>query len=299
MKSLLGMKYEDSTFILNTVQSKSDQYVDTSTYVLAESRFNFDSLRIAVGFSNDGYTIYELPVTENKYFCLSFPTGAGADLYKIFIFVEWVSDYSFTVRTGKDLWLKYGTSELFNNAKISSKLTDAPNNYKCRPVAWVEGLYRKNKNVIPLDFNTWTIVNTNTITIKGGRLVQLGIGGWHENAYKAFTVPESGTYKVSLDYKVINAKCGNHGTFGYGIWFTPNSPAVDDTAQYNFYANAANRTGTVILAKGETGTNKTGHVEYNITCNAGTTYYLWHPGAALDDGTTYNIDLINIKLTKV
>lgn len=293
------MKLEDSTFISNTTQTKNDQYIDTSTYVLAESRFNFDSLRLAVGFSNDGYTIYELPVTENKYFCLSFPTGAGTDLYKIFIFVEWISDYSFTVMTGKDLWLKYGTSEMFNNTNISSRLTDAPASYKCRPFAWIEGLCRKNKTVIPLDLNTWTIHNTDTITIKGGRLIQLGIGGWHENAYKSFTVPETGTYRVLYDYKIVNAKCGNHGTYGYGLWFTQNSPAVDGTAQYNFYENSANRTGTAILAKGETGTNKIGQVAYDITCNAGTTYYLWHPGAALDDGTTYNIDLINIRIIKV
>lgn len=293
------MKLEDSTFILGKSHSADDQYIGTSTFVLSESRFNFDSLRIGLGYSNDGFTIFEIPVTENKYFCVSWPTGAGADLYKIFVFIEWENDYTFTGRTGKDLWLKYGTSELFNNTKISSKLTDAPNTYKCRPFKWIEGLCRKNKNVIPLDLNTWTIHNTNTITIKGGRLIQLGIGGWHENAYKAFTVPETGTYKVSYDYKIINARCGNHGTYGYGLWFTPNSPAVDDSAQYNFYANSANRTGTVILNTGETGTNKTGHVEYNITCNSGTTYYLWHPGAALDDGTTYNIDLINIRLTKV
>lgn len=297
MKNLRMMSLEDST-VLNGSITSSD-YVDISTYVLAESRYNFTHIRFILGFANDGYTTYEIPVTENNYFVVHWPTGAGSDLYKVWAFVQWDNDYSFTVKTGKDLWVKYGTSELFNNSKISSHLTAAPNDYRCRGFATISGLCRKNKKVICLNLNTWTIHNTNTINIKGGRLIQLGIGGWHENAYKAFTVPETGTYTVSYDYKIINAKCGNHGTYGYGIWFTPNSPAVDDSAQYNFYINSANRTGTVILAKGESGTNKTGHVEYNITCNAGTTYYLWHPGAALDDGTTYNINLINIKLTKV
>lgn len=298
MKSLIGMDLEDSTFILNTAQNADSQYVSTSTYVLSESRTNFKSLRIGLGFSNDGFTIYEIPVTENSYFCVSFPTGAGADLYKIFLFVEWTSDYSFTVRTGKDLWLKYGSTALFNNNVILSYLNNAPDTYKCRPFGFVQGLCRKEKDVIPLDLNTWTIYNTNTITIKGGRLIQLGVGGWHENAYKAFTVPETGRYTVSYDYNIVNARCGNHGTCGYGLWFTQNSPAVDGDSQKSFYANSANRTGTVILSQGETGSNKKGHVSYTINCTAGTTYYLWHPGASLDDGTTYNLDLINIRLTK-
>jgi len=294
MRTPFGMTLEDSTTLLS-----NNTYVDTSTFVLSESRFNFTHLRFVTGFANDGYTIFELPITTNKYFAIAWPTGAGVDLYRVFLFAEWTSDYSFTVRTGKNLHWVGSNGPALNSTEIRSTLTNAPNNYQCRPFFVIEGLCRKNKKIIPLDLNSWTVVNTNTITLKGGRLVQLGVGGWHENAYKAFTVTESGTYKVSYDYKIINATCGNHGTYGYGIWFTQNSPNVDDTAQYNFYNNSVNRTGTVILAKGETGTNKTGHVEYNVTCNAGTTYYLWHPGAALNDGTTFNIDLINIKLTKV
>lgn len=297
MRILYGMRKEDATLIGG--DRYNDWYTDVSTYTISESRFNFTHLRFQIGYANDGYTVFEMPVTANKYFTMTWPTGAGNDCYRIFLFAEWTSDYSFTVRTGKDLWLATAGGSTMSNTIIKSVMNNAPNTYECRPIKSIEGLHRKNKNVIPLGLNNWTVVNTNTITIKGGRLIQLGKSGWHENAYKSFTVPESGTYKVSLDYKIINATCGSHGTYGYGIWFTQNSPNVDDAAQYNFYNNSANRTGTVILAKGETGTNKTGHVEYNITCNAGTTYYLWHPGAALDDGTTYNIDLINIKLTKV
>lgn len=294
MKTPFGMTLEDSTTLLS-----NNAYVDTSTFVLSESRFNFTHLRFVTGYANDGYTIFEIPVTANKYFASAWPTGANSDVYRVFLFAEWTSDYSFTVRTGKNLWWVGGNGPALNSTEIRSNLTSAPDSYQCRPFYVIEGLCRKNKKIIPLDLNSWTVVNTNTITLKGGRLVQLGVGGWHENAYKAFTVAESGTYKVSYDYKIINARCGNHGTYGYGLWFTQNSPNVDDTAQYNFYNNSANRTGTVILAQGETGSNKTGHVSYNVSCNAGTTYYLWLPGAALDDGTTFNIDYINIKLTKV
>lgn len=296
---LFGMKKEDSTYILGSAGTTADGYTDSATFTLAESRFNFTHLRFRCGFPNDGYTIFEMPVTNNKYFTLTLPTGAGNDCYKIFVFCEWTSDYSFTGRTGKDLWLATANGTTMTNTTIASILTTSPNDFRCRPVASIAGLNRKVDDGIHLDLNTWTVYNTSTITIKGGRLIQLGVGGWHENAYKSFTVPVTGTYRVSYDYNILNARCGNHGTWGYGLWFTQNSPAVDGDSQYNFYANSANRTGTVILSQGETGTNKTGHVSYTINCTAGTTYYLWHPGASLDDGTTFNFDFINIKVQKV
>lgn len=294
MRTLFGMKLEDSTTLLDNCT-----YVDTSTFVLSESRKNFTHLRMYLGYKNDGFTLVEIPVTDNNYFAVTWPTGAGSDLYKCFVFCEWTNDYTFIARTCKDLWLVGASTCTLANTTIRSVETAAPATYKCRPFFKIEGLNRKENSVIPLDFNTWTVVNTNTITIKGGRLVQLGVGGWHENCYTSFTVPTSGTYEVSYDYNILNAKCGNHGTYGYGIWFTSNSPNVDDSAQFNFYNNSANRTGTVILAQNETGSNKTGHVSYTVNCNAGTTYYLWLPGAALDDGTTYNLDFINIKLRKL
>lgn len=299
MRVLFGMKKEDSTYILGSPTSTADPYTDSATYTLAESRFNFSHLRFRVGYGNDGYTVFELPVTNSKYFTLTLPTGAGNDCYKIFVFCEWTSDYSFTGRTGKDLWLAAQGGTSMTNTTIASRLTNAPNNYECRPVKSIAGLNRKVYDGIHLDLNSWTIVNTDTITIKGGRVVHLGLGGWKENAYKSFTVPESGTYRVSYDYKILNARCGNHGTYGFGLWFTQNSPNVTGDPQYNFYANSSNRTGTVILARSESASNKSGHVSYDVTCNAGTTYYLWYPGGALDDGTTFNLDFINIKVQKV
>lgn len=297
MINLFGMKKEDSTLIGG--DHFNDWYTGNSTYTLSESRFNFTHLRFQIGYANDGYTVFEIPVSTNKYFTLTWPTGAGNDCYRIFLFAEWVSDYCFTVRTGKDLWLAtYGGSTMSNNI-IKSVLTESPNSYKCRPVKAIEGLYRKDKNIIPLDLNTWSVVSGNPITIKGGILIQTGIGGWHENAYKAFTVPESGTYEISYYYKIINARCGDHGTYGYGLWFTQNNPNVDGTAQNNFYTNSANRTGAVIIPKSTTKQNITGFVKYNVNCNAGTTYYLWHPGAALNDGTEYSFDFVNIKARKV
>lgn len=297
MRVLYGMQKEDATLIGG--DRSNDWYTGTSTYTMSESRFNFTHLRFQVGYGNDGYTVFEIPVTTNKYFTMTWPTGAGNDCYRIFLFAEWVSDYCFIVRTGKDLWLATANGSTMSNTVIKSVLTESPNSYKCRPIKAIEGLNRKDKKVIPLDLNTWTVVSRNPITIKGGYLTQTGIGDWHENAYKSFTVPESGTYEISYYYKIIKARAGNHATYGYGLWFTQNNPNVDGSAQFNFYTNSANRTGTVIIPKSTTKENVAGFAKYNVTCNAGTTYYLWHPGAALDDGTAYSFDFINIKARKV
>lgn len=299
MRVLFGMKREDSTYILGSPTSTADPYTDSATYTLAESRFNFTHLRFRVGYGNDGYTVFELPVTNSKYFTMTFPTGAGNDCYKIFLFCEWINEYSFATRTGKDLWLGSQGGTSMTNTTIASLLTTSPNDYRCRPVKSIAGMNRKVIGAIHLDLNSWTIVNTDTITIKGGRIVQLGLGGWKENAYKSFTVSESGTYRVSYDYNILNATCGSHGTYGMGLWFTQNNPNVTGDAQYNFYANSNNRTGTAIMSRSETATNKTGHVSYDVTCNAGTTYYLWYPGGSLNDGSTFNLNFINIKVQKV
>ena len=297
MRTLFGMTKEDSTLILGN--RRDDWYTSYATYTLDESRFNFTHLRFQIGYGNDGYTVFEIPVTTNKYFTMTWPTGAGNDCYRIFLFAEWVSDYCFIVRTGKDLWLATANSTTMSNTKITSVMTNATDTYKCRPVKAIEGINRKDKKVIPIGLNNWSVVSGNPITIKGGYLTQTGIGGWHENAYKAFTVPESGTYEISYYYKIIKARAGNHATYGYGLWFTQNNPNVDGDAQLNFYNNAANRTGTVIIPQSTTKENVTGVAKYNVTCNAGTTYYLWHPGAALDDSTAYSFDFVNIRARKV
>jgi hypothetical protein len=112
----------------------------------------------------------------------------------------------------------------------------------------------------------------------------------------SFTVPETGSYKISYDYNITNAKVGNHGTYGFGLWFTTNNPNVtsENQGQYDFYMDVNNRTGGVIGTQGEDISGKSGTITFNVSLNAGTTYYLWYPGAALDDGTTYTLSFTNL-----
>lgn len=145
-----------------------------------------------------------------------------------------------------------------------------------------------------LPLSNWTIVNTNTLSINGDTITQLGVGGWYESMFVSFTVPETGSYKISYDYNITNAKVGNHGTYGFGLWLTTNNPNVTGDAQYNFYMNTDNHTGGNIGSQGEDISGKSGNISFTTTLNAGTTYYLWYPGAALDDGTTYTLSFTNL-----
>ena len=147
-------------------------------------------------------------------------------------------------------------------------------------------------NELPL--SNWTIVNTNTLSINGDTVTQLGVGGWYESMFVSFTVPETGSYKISYDYNITKAKVGNHGTYGFGLWLTTNNPNVTGDAQYNFYMDSNNHTGGNIGSKGEDISGKSGTISFITTLNAGTTYYLWYPGAALDDGTTYTLSFTNL-----
>ena len=145
-----------------------------------------------------------------------------------------------------------------------------------------------------LPLSNWTIVNTNTLSINGDTITQLGVGGWYESMFVSFTVPETGSYKISYDYNITNAKVGNHGTYGFGLWLTTNNPNVTGDSQYNFYMNTDNHTGGNIGSQGEDISGKSGNISFTTTLNAGTTYYLWYPGAALDDGTTYTLSFTNL-----
>jgi hypothetical protein len=147
-----------------------------------------------------------------------------------------------------------------------------------------------------LPLSMWTIVNTNTLSINSDTITQLGIGGWYESMFVSFTVPESGSYKISYDYNITNAKVGNHGTYGFGLWLTTNNPNVSGDAQSSFYSNVANRTGSIIGGQNENISGKHGTASFNANLIAGTTYYLWYPGAALDDGTTYTLTFTNIRI---
>ena len=147
-----------------------------------------------------------------------------------------------------------------------------------------------------LPLSNWTIVNTNTLSVNGDTVTQLGIGGWYESMFVSFIVSESGSYKISYDYNITTAKIGSHGTYGFGLWLTTNNPNVSGVDQSNFYSNESNRTGSLIGVQNEDISGKHGTVNFNVNLNAGTTYYLWYPGAALDDGTTYTLNFTNIRV---
>ena len=147
-----------------------------------------------------------------------------------------------------------------------------------------------------LPLSNWTIVNTDTLSINGDTITQLGIGGWYESMFVPFTVAETGSYKISYDYNITTAKVGNHGTYGFGLWLTTNNPNVSGTDQSSFYNDSSNRTGFVIGVQNEDISGKHGKATFDVNLVAGTTYYLWYPGAALDDGTTYTLTFTNIRV---
>ena len=157
----------------------------------------------------------------------------------------------------------------------------------------------RNNTIDSLPLSDWTIVNTNTISVNGDTITQLGIAGWYESMYVSFTVPETKKYEISYDYNITTAQVGDHGTYGFGLWLTSNNPNVSGDAQASFYNNSDNRHGSIIGSKSEVLTGKSGTKKFSITLNANTTYYLWYPGAALEDGVTQTLSFTNIKISDV
>ena len=157
--------------------------------------------------------------------------------------------------------------------------------------------YKGNAIIVDrLPLSNWTIVDTGQLSINGNTITQNGVGGWCESMYISFTVPETGSYEISYDYDIANAVVGGHGTYGFGLWLTTNNPHVTGDAQYNFYANSNNRNGPIIGNTNQNISGMKGHKSYKTTLNAGTTYYLWYPGAALNDGTTFTLSFSNINV---
>ena len=148
--------------------------------------------------------------------------------------------------------------------------------------------------IASLPLSSWTIVNTNTLSVSGNTVTQLGVGGWYESMYKSFTVPTSGSYTISYDYDIASGVVGGHGTYGFGLWLTTNNPNVSGDPQYQFYANSANRNGSIIAGASTNMAGMKGNITFTASLTANTTYYLWYPGAALDDGTTYTLTFRNI-----
>lgn len=150
--------------------------------------------------------------------------------------------------------------------------------------------------IASLPLSSWTIVNTNTLSVSGNTVTQLGVGGWYESMYMSFTVPTSGSYTISYDYDIASGVVGGHGTYGFGLWLTTNNPNVSGDPQYQFYANSANRNGSIIAGASTNMAGMKGNITFTASLTANTTYYLWYPGAALDDGTTYTLTFKNIAI---
>lgn len=146
--------------------------------------------------------------------------------------------------------------------------------------------------IASLPLSSWTIVNTNTLSVSGNTVTQLGVGGWNESMYKSFTVPTSGSYTISYDYDIASGVV--NGTYGFGLWLTTNNPNVSGDPQYQFYANSANRNGPAIASTSTNMAGMKGNITFTASLTANTTYYLWYPGAALNDGTTYKLTFRNI-----
>ena len=148
--------------------------------------------------------------------------------------------------------------------------------------------------IVELPLSTWTIINTNTLSISGDTVTQTGVGGWQEEMYKAFSVPTTGSYTITYDYDIESGYVGDWAYYGFGLFLSPNNPNVYD--HYQFYANSNNRVGTVIANPSTSISGMKGTVSFTATLTGNTTYYLWYPGGALGDGTTYHLTFKNIDI---
>lgn len=148
--------------------------------------------------------------------------------------------------------------------------------------------------IASLPLSQWTVVTPNTVQINGDVITNTGAGGWVESAYIAFTVPTTGSYTVSYDYDFANGYIGNWASYGFGLFISPNSPPPQDS--WTYYENSSNRVGYVLANPSTSIAGWKGTVTFTTTLNAGTTYYLWYPGGALNDGVTYTLTFKNIAI---
>jgi len=146
--------------------------------------------------------------------------------------------------------------------------------------------------IASLPLSQWTVVTPNTVQINGDVITNTGAGGWVETAYVSFTVPSTGSYTVSYDYDFASGYIGNWAYYGFGLFISPNGPPPQDS--WTYYDNSSNRVGYVIANPSTSIAGWKGTVTFTTTLNAGTTYYLWYPGGALNDGVTYTLTFKNI-----
>lgn len=152
--------------------------------------------------------------------------------------------------------------------------------------------------------NTWIIPSTTTdvVSYSGTNTISLnGKGGHYEICYKPFTVSDSGSYTISYDYNLptINFYGTGSSHMHFGIYITTNQPPGGDMNTYSDYSTG-NCNGTDICGpSSQYNTPGTGHISFNYTLTAGTTYYLWVPMMNLADGVQTYLTFTNIRCTAV
>ena len=176
------------------------------------------------------------------------------------------------------------------------------NGSKPSNILWSTGMNYVERNLGPI--NTWTIPSTTTdvVSYSGTNTISLnGKGGHYETCYKSFTVSKSGSYTISYDYDLptINFYGTTASHMHFGIYITTNQPPGGDMNTYSDYSTG-NCNGTDICGpSSQYNTPGTGHISFNYTLTAGTTYYLWIPMMNLADGVQTYLTFTNLNVKSV
>lgn len=176
------------------------------------------------------------------------------------------------------------------------------NGSKPSNILWSTGMNYVERNLGPI--NTWTIPSTTTdvVSYSGTNTISLnGKGGHYETCYKSFTVSKSGSYTISYDYDLptINFYGTGSNHMHFGIYITTNQPPGGDMSTWSDYSTG-NCNGTDICGpSSQYNTPGTGHISFNYTLTAGTTYYLWIPMMNLADGVQTYLTFTNLNVKSV
>lgn len=177
------------------------------------------------------------------------------------------------------------------------------NGSKPSNILWSTGMNYVERNLGPI--NTWTIPSTTTdvVSYSGTNTISLnGKGGHYETCYKSFTVSKSGSYTISYDYDLPNINFYGNSDSNYmhfGIYITTTQPPGGNMSSYASYTSG-NCNGTDICGpSSQYNTPGTGHISFNYTLTAGTTYYLWIPMMNLADGVQTYLTFTNLNVKSV
>lgn len=176
------------------------------------------------------------------------------------------------------------------------------NGNKPSNIIWSTGMSYVERDVGPI--NTWTIPSTTTdvVSYSGTNTISLnGKGGHYEICYKAFTVNKTGSYTISYDYDLPTVNFYGTGSshMHFGIYITTNQPPGGDMGTWSDYSTG-NCNGTDICGpSSQYNSPGTGHISFNYSLTAGTTYYLWVPMMNLADGVQTYLTFTNLNVKSV